>query len=299
METTKILQTPPRLLMQSKREEYFEKGFVTLENIIPVEWITRLSICSDRLLEESRAVEESNDAFDLGPKHSHRSPHVRRLKALVDRDPVYWEFASESLLGDIAADLVGPDVKFHSSKLNYKWPGGGEIVKWHQDIPAWPHTNYSLVTLGVYLEDVTEIQGPLVSIPKSHDGPLFFHTDNNGKWSGTINEDDMADVDQNSAEKMIGPAGSVVAINCRTIHSSAENLSERVRPVALFVFSSADAFAWMPQPTPTSKTGQIIRGSPARIAHLDPRPCPVPPNWEKEGYNSIFTAQRVDENKVM
>jgi hypothetical protein len=96
------------------------------------------------------------------------------LKALVDRDPVYWEFASESLLGDIAADLVGPDVKFHSSKLNYKWPGHGEIVKWHQDIPAWPHTNYSLVTLGVYLEDVTEIKGPLISIPKSHDGPLFF-----------------------------------------------------------------------------------------------------------------------------
>ena len=238
--------------MQSKREEYFEKGFVTLENIIPADWITRLSICSDRLLEESRAVKESNDAFDLGPKHNHRSPHVRRLKALVDRDPVYWEFASESLLGDIAADLVGPDVKFHSSKLNYKWPGHGEIVKWHQDIPAWPHTNYSLVTLGVYLEDVTEIKGPLISIPQSHDGPLFFHTDNNGKWSGTIHENDMEAVDQSSAEKMIGPAGSVVAINCRTIHSSAENLSERVRPVGLFVYSSADAFAWMPQPTPTS-----------------------------------------------
>ena len=140
MKTNKILQTPPRLLTQSKREEYFEKGFVTLENIIPVEWITRLSICSDRLLEESRAVTESNDAFDLGPQHNDRTPHVRRLKALVDRDPVYWEFTSKSILGDIAADLVGPDVKFHSSKLNYKWPGSGEVVKWHQDIPAWPHT---------------------------------------------------------------------------------------------------------------------------------------------------------------
>ena len=49
----------------------------------------------------------------------------------------------------------------------------------------------------------------------------------------------------------------------------------------------------MPQPTPTSKTGEIIRGLPARIAHLDPRPCPVPPDWDKEDYNSIFSAQRV------
>ena len=55
--------------MQSKREEYFEKGFVTLENIIPADWITRLSICSDRLLEESRAVKESNDAFEIGRAH--------------------------------------------------------------------------------------------------------------------------------------------------------------------------------------------------------------------------------------
>lgn len=292
METSKILQTPPRVLAQNKRKEYFEKGFVTLEDIIPVEWINKLSICSDRLLDESRTLEESNDAFDLGPNHNDQSPHVRRLKALVDRDPVYWEFASESLLGDVAADLVGPDVKFHSSKLNYKWPGNGEIVKWHQDIPAWPHTNYSPVTLGVYLEDVTEVNGPLISIPKSHDGPLFFHADQKGQWTGTINENDLEDVDQNSAEAMIGGAGSVVAINCRTIHSSAENLSAKVRPVALFVYSSADAFAWMPQPTPTSKTGQIIRGSPARLAHLDSRPCPVPPNWEKEGYNSIFSAQK-------
>ena len=82
-------------------------------------------------------------------------------RALVDRHPDFWRFAAELVLADIAADLVGPDVKFHSSKLNYKWPGAGEIVKWHQDIPAWPHTNYSPVTLGVYLGDVASEAGPL------------------------------------------------------------------------------------------------------------------------------------------
>ena len=69
MEISKILQTPPRVLAQNKREEYFAKGFVTLEDIIPVEWINKLSICSDRLLDESRTLEESNDAFDLSLIH--------------------------------------------------------------------------------------------------------------------------------------------------------------------------------------------------------------------------------------
>jgi ectoine hydroxylase len=31
----------------------------------------------------------------------------------------FWCFAAESVLSDIAADLVGPDIKFHSGKLNY------------------------------------------------------------------------------------------------------------------------------------------------------------------------------------
>ena len=294
METGKILQATPRIVDQNKREEYFQKGFVTLENIIPMDWLARLSDCSESLLNDSRVIQESNDAYDLRPNHSRDQPHVRRLKALVDRDPLFWEFASESIMGDIAADLVGADVKFHSSKLNYKWPGSGEIVKWHQDIPAWPHTNYSLVTLGVYLEDVTALEGPLLCIPKSHDGPLYFHTDLNGQWTGSISKKDMGSIDLNSAEELIGVSGTVVAINCRTIHSSAENFSKKVRPVALFVYSSADAFAWMPQLTPTFKTGEIIRGSPARMAHLDSRPCPVPPDWKIQGYNSIFSAQKAD-----
>jgi hypothetical protein len=31
----------------------------------------------------------------------------------------FWCFPFESMLADSAADLVGPDVKFHSGKLDY------------------------------------------------------------------------------------------------------------------------------------------------------------------------------------
>jgi ectoine hydroxylase-related dioxygenase (phytanoyl-CoA dioxygenase family) len=220
---------------------------------------------------------------------------VRRLRALVDRHPDFWGFAAESVLADIAADLVGPDVKFHSSKLNYKWPGSGEIVKWHQDIPAWPHTNYSPVTLGVYLDDVPAEQGPLTCIPESHRGPIFVHRDGEGAWTGSIRDADVARLDLGASVDLTGPAGTLIAINCRTVHGSRGNATGRVRPVALFVYSSADAFAWMPAPTPTTHTGEIVRGVPAAVAHLDPTPCPVPPDWSREGYGSIFTAQQAED----
>jgi hypothetical protein len=276
-----ILAHPPRVLTEAQRRHYFETGFLAAEGLVPPAWLARLIELSDAFLEESRWVAASNED----------RPHVRRLRALVDRHPDFWRFAAESVLADIAADLVGPDVKFHSSKLNYKWPGSGEIVKWHQDIPAWPHTNYSPVTLGVYLGDVASEAGPLTCVPGSHRGPIFVHRDANGAWTGSIGDRDMEDVDLSHAEDLTGRAATVIAINCRTVHSSRANATGRVRPLPLFVYSSADAFAWMPAPTPTTRTGAIVRGEPARVAHLDPTPCPVPPDWSRDGYGSIFTAQ--------
>jgi hypothetical protein len=76
----------------------------------------------------------------------------------VDQHPEYWRYARDSLLADIAADLVGPDVKFHHSKLNFKWARSGAEVKWHQDIQYWPHTNYSPLTFGTYLYDCSMAQ---------------------------------------------------------------------------------------------------------------------------------------------
>ena len=287
-----ILAHAPRVLTQAQREAYFATGFLVAEQVIPRHWLDRLNALSQEFLEESRRHEKSNDAFDLGPKHSADHPHVRRLRALVDRHPDFWRFASDSALTDIAADLVGPDVKFHSSKLNYKWPGAGEVVKWHQDIPAWPHTNYSPVTLGVYLDDTPAEKGPLTCIPGSQNGPIFVHRDAAGAWTGAVGDADMATTEIARAEDLTGRAGAVVAINCRTLHASRANFSDAVRPCALFVFSSADAFTWMPAPTPTRYTGEIVRGEPARVAHLDPTPCPVPPDWSRQGYGSIFTVQK-------
>jgi hypothetical protein len=199
---------------------------------------------------------------------------VRRLRALVDRHPDFWRLASRSVLADIAADLVGPDVKFHSSKLNYKWPGSGEIVDWHQDIPAWPHTNYSPVTLGIYLGDVPGEQGPLTCIPGSHKGPIFVHRDEAGAWTGAIRKSDHAAIDMAGAVDLTGPAGTVIAINCRTVHGSRANLTDRVRPVALFVYSSADAFTWMPIPTPDPlyRRDRARRGGRGRASRPDAVP---------------------------
>ena len=289
-----IAHTPLELTL-AQREAYFTDGFMVAKSFFTKGELDGLRELSERFLEQSKAISVSNEAYDLGLNHSPDHVHVRRLKKPVDRHPDFWTFASQSRLTEAAADLVGPDVKFHSCKLNYKWPGPDDLVKWHQDILAWPHTNYSPVTLGVYLDDVTTEHGPLACIRGSHDSELFSHYDANGAWSGYISDDDMAKVDLDQSVELTGPAGSLVAVNCRTIHGSQPNFSAKTRPLLLYVYSSADAFTWMPAPSPTTKTGEIVRGSTAKYVHMDPRPCLVPPNWDKEGYGSIFASQKVSK----
>lgn len=290
-----ILAITPNVLTQQQRADYFRDGFLVAHDLIEPSWLERIRAVTAERIEASREVTQSNDDFDLGPDHCPQHPQVRRLRKVVDQHPEYWEFASNSVITSCVADLVGPDVKFHSAKLNLKYEGGGAAVAWHQDIPAWPHTNYSPLTVGIYLEDVDAQQGPLAMLPGSHLGPLYDHYPN-GKWTGYVPEHNCRELDLSAAVSAVGPAGTVVIVNCRTVHGSAANLSDKPRSLLLYVYSAADAFTYSAAPTPTRYTGQIVRGRAARWAHVDPRPGRVPPEWDKIGYGSIFSAQQMGED---
>ena len=294
MRTEQILKIPPRILAQEQREFYFENGYLLVEGIVPLDVVEALREVTAEWAERSRRVEKSDAVFDLEPGHSAMNPRLRRLSSPVQHDERYWKFASESIVPDLIADLVGPDVKFHHSKLNFKWAEGGEEVKWHQDIQYWPHTNYSPLTIGTCLYDVGPDQGPLGVIPGSHRGDLFDEYNDKGQWVGCLSDQDLARVPLDTARYLMGPAGSVTIHNCRTIHGSRPNLSDLGRPLLLNVYSAADAFPYTANPLPSRYEGTIVRGRPARYAYHDPRPCQVPPDWSG-GYTSLFALQQEED----
>ena len=209
-------------------------------------------------------------------------------------NPVYWDYASKSLLPDVIADLVGPNVKFHHAKLNFKWSGGGEEVKWHQDISFWPHTNYSPCTAGTYIYDCGMEQGPLAVYPGSHEGELYNQYNDAGEWTGCLSAEDAAAIDMDKAVFLDGPAGSITIHNCRTLHYSARNDSDIPRPLLLNVYSAADAMPYTHNPLHSKYDQAIVRGERVRWAHHDPRPCLMPPDWSK-GYTSIFALQQEED----
>lgn len=285
-----ILKHPTQILSASQREQFFEEGCLVVEGVADARWLSRLGDAMQAAIEASRERQENDEHFILEEGHAPDDPRLRRLTSPVSFDPEFWRFAAESRSADVAADVCGPDVKFYHSKLNFKWPGGGQRFDWHQDIPAWPHTDYSPVTVGVYLDDCTEAQGPLLAIKGSHKEPLHSMYDHDGNWVLRIPEDEMPADWRERTAKLIGPAGSAVLINCRVIHGSAANTSGRMRPMLLNVYSSADSMPYVVNPIPSPYEGRIVRGKPARFSCHDPRGCELPPDWSK-GYSGPWAHQ--------
>lgn len=294
MTPEEVLSYEPRVLTQAQQEFYFENGYLLLEKIISKEWVERLRAVTEEMVEQSRSVTKSDAVWDVDEGHTAQSPRLRRLSSPNDHHPVYWEYASQSSLPDIIADLVGPNVKFHHSKLNFKWSDGGDEVKWHQDIGFWPHTNYSPCTVGTYIYDCGMEQGPLAVMPGSHNGPLYDQYNEAGEWVGCLSPEDAAAIDMSKAAFLDGPAGSLTIHNCRTLHYSAANNSDIPRPLLLNVYAAADAFPYTRNPLDSKYDQAIVRGRAVRWSHHDPRPCLMPPDWSG-GYTSIFALQQEEK----
>ena len=289
MTPEEILAHPARVLTEAQREKYFTDGFVSVEEIVPADTLTELQRVTAEFQDKSRAVSAPDDTFDVAPEHTAANPVLRRLKSPDIQHEAYWGFAT-GLMADVAADLVGPNVVFHHSKLNFKWFDAADTVKWHQDIQFFPHTNYNVLTIGCYLADTDMTNGPLAALKGSHDEDLYNQYDADGNWTGMLSDEDAAGVDTSRVEYMTGKAGSITIHNARTLHYSPASKSPVPRPLLLNCYTSADAKPYTAHPQPTRNTYKVVRGEPVTWAHHDPRPCQIPPNWAG-GYSSIYAAQ--------
>lgn len=285
-----ILAHAPRIMTNAQRRQFFADGFIVLEDVIDTAWQARLNAAIDEMIDQSRSVSESDTKFVLEDGHGADDPRLRRLTSPVTHHPEFWEFASRSPIVDVAADLCGPDVKFYHSKLNFKWPRGGQKFDWHHDINAWPHTDYSPITIGLYLDDCDEEQGPLKAVRGSHNEHLRSMYDKDGNWVLRIDEHDMPRDWQRNTVSMTGRKGALAVLNCRVIHGSARNNSDRMRPLLLNVYSSADSMPYVANPIPSPYEGTIVAGQRARVACHDPRGCELPPDWSK-GYDGPWKHQ--------
>ena len=276
-------------------DRYATDGYFLLRSHIDAGWLVRLNEAMARLIDEARTAAPGDRRFDTEPNHRADDPRLRRINSPVDLDDAFAEFALDGPATDLAEAVLGPNIRFHHSKLNIKWADGGEEVKWHQDIQFWPHTDFSPLTIGVYLDDVDDDMGPMGIVPGSHTGELYDLRNPDGSWSGSLSDADVARASVDRADYLTGPAGSVTVHNCCCVHGSAPNRSGRSRPLLLQAYSRADSYPLLGVGTngkADKSAHQLVRGAPPSTITVEGRTMPAAPDWYKGTYGSIFTAQQ-------
>ena len=285
----------PNLLSDEDLRNYQERGYLHLESFVEAATLTDLQRAAAEFVEVSRGLETSNKMLDLEPSHTSENPRIRRLNSPVDNHDTFRTFALEGPAAALACSILGGPVRYHHSKLNFKWSGGGEEIKWHQDIQFWPHTDFSPLTIGVYLADVDDVMGPMGVFPSSHQGPLYDQYLDSGEWGGAMNPKDVAQLDMNEIVWLTGPAGSVTVHNCCMIHGSVPNNSPNPRPLLLQTYSAVQSYpiAHIGANGVTGPlSGTVIGGTSDQKITVEGREIAGAPDWSRAGAPTIFGSQQ-------
>jgi phytanoyl-CoA hydroxylase len=286
------------VLTKQQIAQYHDDGYVIVTDGFTPDLVQRMRRVTDQLVEQSRAVKESDAVFDLAPSHSAERPRVRRIKDPIMVDPVFMEALTHPPLIAALKSLLGPNLRVRNTKLNLKEAHVGDPVEWHQDWAFYPHTNEDVLAVGVMLDDCEIENGPLLVLPGSHKGPVLSHH-TEGYFCGAI-DPTLCDVDFSKAVPCTGKAGSFSIHHARTVHGSAENTSNRPRRLLLYEVTAADAWPLIDGPgqgrTLEAFNERIIAGEPTIRPRVEPVPVVMPlPPAPRQG--SIYENQSSLKNR--
>jgi len=181
----------------------------------------------------------------LREKHSQR---VRCAFAPHTYSERYRRLMHHPSIVEPVKQLLGGEVYLHQFSINPKAAFEGESWGWHQDYPTWLIDNQiarpDVINVGVFIDDVTEFNGPLFFVLESHQhGALDTETDEEStsyKLLG-VSEAKVAELcQQGELFSPLGPSGSVWFFHPNLVHASNANVSPYRRALCTICYNRTD-----------------------------------------------------------
>lgn len=283
----------PEVLTEAQIAEYRKVGGIVVEDRLTAPDLDEVRAAIAQSMEEARGLQTSNARLDLEDSHTPDAPRVRRIKLPHTQYEVFNRLMTSDAILAPARDLIGPNLRLHTTKLNMKSAGFGAAVEWHQDLAFYPHTNDDVLAIGVMIDDMGEENGPLSIFPGSHCGQTYDHHAD-GVFVGAVDLA-AAGLDPQDALLLTGPAGAISIHHGRVLHGSALNRSDRDRRILFYEMMAADSF-----PVMGSMTGfdsleeyntRMLCGEPTIEPRLSDWPVRIPlPQPTERG--SIYEIQK-------
>ncbi len=203
--------------------------------------------------------------FDLEIGHTRETPKLRRVSNPADISGAFRDVLWNGPIVDMVAQLIGPDIKFHHSKINIKLPRMETQVFYHQDHSFDPHTNDDMLAILLMLDDADEENGCLRVVPESHK-KRYSHF-RSGQFVGAIDPSHNEEFNER-AVPIVAKRGEVCFMHCWTVHGSEANRSSHIRRLLISEYNATDSYPLLPPALPSKFTGKVIRGTASPIARL-------------------------------
>ena len=135
-------------------------------------------------------------------------------------------------------DLLQEKLYMHQFKINGKMAFEGDVWQWHQDYGTWLNDDLMpsarAMNVAIFLDEVTEFNGPLLFIPGSHKKGVI-----KANHDLTTTSYPLWTIDNNLIKQLVdraggrkggivspkGPAGSMIIFHSCLVHASSNNLS--------------------------------------------------------------------------
>lgn len=246
-------------LIQEQLESYKSEGFLFLQNVFsPLEVAVMKAELPSVFAEDSpRRVIEKDGKL------------VRSVYGTYTTNEVFWRLTRHPRIVEPIMQILESPVYVYQFKINAKAAFGGDIWDWHQDYIFWrdedgmpsPRATNALI----FLDDVTEFNGPLYLIAGSHregvvETPpedLMVNPEKNGNavyrnspgWISNLTANLKYSLNRNTVAELAarygmvapkGPAGSVLFFHGNLVHGSPKNISPFDRYIVIVTFNSVE-----------------------------------------------------------
>ncbi|MFT6582840.1 MAG: ectoine hydroxylase-related dioxygenase (phytanoyl-CoA dioxygenase family) [Alphaproteobacteria bacterium] len=286
-----------RTLTQEELDRYDQDGYLVISDAVPPQRLADAIAETNRMLDVAFTITEGNTMLDVDPAHTPENPRVRRIKSQHEHSDFFHAFAAEPFIMELLLPLMPSGVRLHNTKINMKAPHVGESVEWHQDWAFYPHTNDDVLAIGIYLDDCTDVNGPMFVTPGSHKGSVYDHHEH-GYFCGAI-DPNLIKPEIERAVPLIGPAGTLTIHHARLLHGSAFNRSTKPRRLLLQAYAAADAWPLADlKGGLTSFNDRIVHGKPTLQPRMESPPVRIPlPLRPDVIVGSIYDNQSILENR--
>ena len=229
-------------LTQQQIEAYNRDGFLEIPSLFSPEEVAVLRKAFDR------------DCGERGPFviRESKDDGIRALYGSHMRQPEFDQLVKTERFLGYAQQLVDYELYLYQFKINSKPAFGGESWAWHHDFSVWRTADQlplpRQVNAALFLDDVTEFNGPIIFIPGSHrmadkevdvyGSQETTHVDP-AAYSPSLDQMMTMVKDQGMVSPK-GPAGSVVFFHSEVVHGSSTNMSPFPRRLLIVTYNDVD-----------------------------------------------------------